>query len=1069
MNRASPYVRLVKLCLLVGCGILAFSTLIPGLRAQPAVPSATSSGPALLVTNITQLAKLFKSSPRIIAEVRLEVLVCSASRAEIGVVAVTDETGSEILELGPHKTPIAAGDVLRIEGRRCLLRKREMGVEITRAPDLDNDGVHVVRRRTVEENLTAGLHAFQLDYFNYLRDYVLELTCRMPDGSVQTPNNFLVRPGGGGTSESNMVAGVEATYYEGGWLLVPDFSQLQPVKTETATNLSLNLSPGSQTEFFGVRFKGFFSAPTNGTYAFTLASDDGSLLFLDTPEVPLIKLGRESIPPPTLSSLHARMTDFGASQWTSVEGRVDFVSRFGQGLRFELRSGSDSVWVTVADARELDPLRLQNSRIRVAGIGRASMTQNRELVLGELTAATSDNITILEDSARPVAEAGTAGSYAAINQIQSLSKEEAARHLPVKIQGFVTSLAPSIFRFMSVQDETRGVFVRLSPSTVSNAVAGDLCEVVGHTDVGDFAPIVEAAEVIDLGPGQMPPAARPSWKELLNGSMDVQWVEIQGVVTAVKNNSLALILPEGKLQVDEVDGYCESQLKTYEGAVIRLRGVLFAQWNTNRTVQVGHLLMRNATISVDAFARSDPFDVDLKSWSELYQFDPRATPFQRVKVRGTVIYSDSNRVFIMDRAKGIRISPAEPAKVRFGEGVEVVGYPDISGPAPLLREAVLRATGETEDPTPLVLDGSDLMLTKVDSMLVRITATLMGIHTEKNSRVLEMNASGHLFLAYVPDTERSESLRIGSQLGLTGVYVGKTLTEMEGSKESGFELLLSSPAQLQVISQPSLWTARKLFYMVGVLLVILVLSTVWISQLQRQVEQRTRQLQQEVREREVAERERALESERSRIARDLHDDLGSSLTEIKVLANRGHRLGVTNELTALFGGIAGKARELVTNLDIIVWAVDSERNSLESTTDYLTDFASECLSHSGIVCRFDIPVTLPSVMLDGRVRHDLLLAVKETLNNIVRHSQATEVVFRMTFAENQFKINISDNGKGFDTQAKHGGHGLKNLPLRLSKVGGRYNIESCMGKGTNVSIELRVSPQPVTMPESVPS
>ena len=257
--------------------------------------------------------------------------------------------------------------------------------------------------------------------------------------------------------------------------------------------------------------------------------------------------------------------------------------------------------------------------------------------------------------------------------------------------------------------------------------------------------------------------------------------------------------------------------------------------------------------------------------------------------------------------------------------------------------------------------------------------------------------------------------------------------------------------------------------MVGVLLVILVLSTVWISQLQRQVEQRTRS----------SSRKSAsarLRNENGPWNRNAPESPGICTTTLvpaspksKVLANRGHRLGATDELTALFGGIAGKARELVTNLDIIVWAVDSERNSLESTTDYLTDFASECLSHSGIVCRFDIPVTLPSAMLDGRVRHDLLLAVKETLNNIVRHSQATEVVFRMTFAEDQFKINISDNGKGFDTQAKHGGHGLKNLPLRLSKVGGRYNIESCMGKGTNVSIELRVSPQPVTMPEGVPS
>jgi signal transduction histidine kinase len=254
--------------------------------------------------------------------------------------------------------------------------------------------------------------------------------------------------------------------------------------------------------------------------------------------------------------------------------------------------------------------------------------------------------------------------------------------------------------------------------------------------------------------------------------------------------------------------------------------------------------------------------------------------------------------------------------------------------------------------------------------------------------------------------------------------------------------------------------------MVGWLLIVLALAAVWISQLRRLVEQRTQQLQREIRERETAERERALETERSRIARDLHDDLGCSLTEIGALASKGQRLGRLEELTALFRAIAAKARGLVTALDITVWTVDPEHNSLQSTGDYLSDFASDYLSDSGIVCRFDVPVVLPSIVLDGRLRHDLLLAVKETLNNVVRHAQATEVEFRITFAEDQLQIIISDNGKGFDAKKRHGGNGLKNLPLRLSTIGGRYSIESFVGKGTTITIELRLSPRTEAMPAS---
>jgi signal transduction histidine kinase len=1050
-----------SLRLLAAVGFVSTSIFVLGIRAQSAVPLEQPSGVPLLVTNLQQLGKLLDSSSRIIGDVRLDVVVCSASRAELGVVAVMDKTGSEIFELGPRNVSIAPGDIVHIEHQRCLIRRREIGVEITRAPDVDDDGEHGLQKVTAEVSLTAGLHAFQLDYFNLLGAYGLELTCRLPDGSLQKTDQFLVKPNGSVVLESNLAAGVNAAYYEGAWFTVPDFALLQPVKTMTTTNLSVTLGP--QREMFGIRFSGFFSAPMNGKYTFNLESDDGSLLFLDAPEVPWTTIGHEDVPSAIFSSLHAPTTDPESSKWMTVEGRVVFVSRIGKGLRFELRSQPDSIWGMVADGRELDPTHLLNSRIRVTGVGRSVITPGREKVLGELSIATADDIEILEASRGAIAASGPTPTLVAVGQIQSLSKEEATRHLPVRIHGVVTSLAPSMFQYMSVQDETRGVFVQLPASVGSGTAVGQLCDVIGYTAPGDFAPIVVAEDVIVLGKGQMPSPARPTWKELINGSMDVQWVEIQGLVTAVESNSLALLLPEGVLHIEA--GACfESELRPFEKALIRIRGVLFAVWNTNRTVQVGNLVMRNVIIGVEAPAPRDPFDVAKRSWSELYQFDARATPFQRVKVRGTAIYADSIRVFMMDKGRGIRVSPVEAPNVQFGEEVEVVGYPDISGPAPLLREAVLRKTGQTTDPLPRILDGNELMQENVDSTLVRISATLMGIHSEQDSHVLEMNAHGHLFLARMPRTKESASLRVGSKLALTGVYVGKAATWSEGNKPSGFELILSSPSQLIVLSEPSWWTPKRLLVMVGWLLVVLTLATIWISQLRRLVEQRTQQLQGEIREREAAERERALETERSRIARDLHDDLGCSLTEIGALASKGQRSDRLEELTALFGAISAKARGLVSALDVIVWAVDPKDNSLESVADYLSGFASDYLSDSGIVCRFDIPVALPSIVLDGHLRHQLLLAVKETLNNVVRHSQATEVEFRMAFAGDQLQIIISDNGKGFDAKKKQGGNGLKNLPLRLSELGGRYSIESSVGNGTIITIVLRLSQQTEIMP-----
>jgi signal transduction histidine kinase len=271
-------------------------------------------------------------------------------------------------------------------------------------------------------------------------------------------------------------------------------------------------------------------------------------------------------------------------------------------------------------------------------------------------------------------------------------------------------------------------------------------------------------------------------------------------------------------------------------------------------------------------------------------------------------------------------------------------------------------------------------------------------------------------------------------------------------------LLLNAPGDVAVISEPSWWTLQRLLSAVGMLLVTLTLAGIWITQLRRQVAQRTVQLQREIRERERAERQHALEAERSRIARDLHDDLGSSLTEINVLASTGQRPRSGNGApAALFKAIADKARRLIEALDVIVWAVDPEDNSLQSLADYLSGYTRDYLSNSSTACRFKIPVTLPNATLDGETRHELLMVVKETLNNIVRHSHATEVEFQLGVTRDVLEIRIDDNGKGFDPNSEAGGHGLKNCSVRLTKIGGSCHIESRAGLGTTVRVQLPLS------------
>jgi signal transduction histidine kinase len=292
-----------------------------------------------------------------------------------------------------------------------------------------------------------------------------------------------------------------------------------------------------------------------------------------------------------------------------------------------------------------------------------------------------------------------------------------------------------------------------------------------------------------------------------------------------------------------------------------------------------------------------------------------------------------------------------------------------------------------------------------------------------------------------------------------GVYA--TLTGSRNADPSGFELLLNSPADIHLVQRPPWWNLQRLLYIVASLIAFLAAAAVWISQLRRQVVQRTRSLEREHARREHAERERALEIERSRIARDLHDDLGASLTEIRVLASTGLRLKQPQtRAPTLFHSITEKACNLITALDVIVWAVDPKANSLQSLADYLSGYAAEYLANSNLLCRFKIPVPLPVAILDGQVRHELFLAVKETLHNAVRHSRATEVEFHLDVIENAIEISIVDNGCGFAvSDATADGHGLRNIPERLARLGGECRMESRPGAGTRVTIHLPL-PQP---------
>lgn len=219
---------------------------------------------------------------------------------------------------------------------------------------------------------------------------------------------------------------------------------------------------------------------------------------------------------------------------------------------------------------------------------------------------------------------------------------------------------------------------------------------------------------------------------------------------------------------------------------------------------------------------------------------------------------------------------------------------------------------------------------------------------------------------------------------------------------------------------------------------------------------------------EDMERRHAVERERARIAQDIHDDVGASLSRIAMLSQPTRSLLAEPErAAAVLSGIYNTARNVTRALDEIVWAVNPRHDTLDSLVDYMGKFAQEFLSSANLRCRLDLPVEVPAWPLSAEVRHNLFLAFKEALNNVVKHASATEARIHFGVGRGSFILSVKDNGRGFAASSASerapdragSGNGLENMKSRLRRIGGRCEIAAEPNGGASVTFIVDVAGQ----------
>lgn len=203
---------------------------------------------------------------------------------------------------------------------------------------------------------------------------------------------------------------------------------------------------------------------------------------------------------------------------------------------------------------------------------------------------------------------------------------------------------------------------------------------------------------------------------------------------------------------------------------------------------------------------------------------------------------------------------------------------------------------------------------------------------------------------------------------------------------------------------------------------------------------------------QLVEQQAALYKERARIARDIHDDLGCCLTKIVLLTELTLRKsGEADNPIERVKQISTTAREGMQSLDETVWAINPRNDTLADLIDYIGQFALELLQSAGIRCYIDLPDHPPARTISSDVRHNLFLAVKEALNNIVRHANASEVRLRVAVDGDALSISIRDDGRGFGQMPDNAcADGLRNMRQRLEEISGQCRIESKPGTGTEI-------------------